>query len=96
MQAYSALTRCLGVYVERAESVQITTSSVNLVNADLLAKTRGLRITESTVPSEGQAQPCAMQTVLAQHTRDIRVLRCVGFVGLAMLLLFIDVPREYL
>jgi len=33
---------------------QITTSTVNLVNADLLAKTRGLRIIESTIPSEGR------------------------------------------
>lgn len=36
---------------------QITTSTVNLVNADLLAKTRGLRIIESTVPSEGRLAP---------------------------------------
>ena len=41
-----------------ALGAQITTSTVNLVNADLLAKTRGLRITESTVPSEGQVRPC--------------------------------------
>lgn len=34
---------------------QITTSTVNLVNADLLAKTRGLRIIESTVPAEGRS-----------------------------------------
>lgn len=33
----------------------ITTSNVNLVNADLLAKGRGLRIVESTVPSAGKA-----------------------------------------
>ncbi len=33
----------------------ITTSTVNLVNADLLAKTRGLRIIESTVPAEGRS-----------------------------------------
>lgn len=32
----------------------ITTANVNLVNADLLAKTRGLRIIESTVPSDGK------------------------------------------
>ena len=32
----------------------ITTANVNLVNADLLAKTRGLRIIESTVPSTGK------------------------------------------
>ena len=33
---------------------QITNSTVNLVNADLLAKTRGLRIIESIVPAEGR------------------------------------------
>lgn len=34
----------------------ITTANVNLVNADLLAKTRGLRIIESTVPSTGKVR----------------------------------------
>ncbi len=34
----------------------ITTSNVNLVNADLLAKMRGLRIIESTVPSTGKVR----------------------------------------
>lgn len=34
---------------------QITNSTVNLVNADLLAKTRGLRIIESIVPAEGRS-----------------------------------------
>lgn len=34
---------------------KITTNTVNLVNADLLAKTRGLRIVESTVPAEGRS-----------------------------------------
>ena len=40
----------------------ITNSTVNLVNADLLAKNRGLRIIESTVPAEGRSVillPCA-------------------------------------
>lgn len=34
---------------------QITNSTVNLVNADLLAKNRGLRILESIVPAEGRS-----------------------------------------
>ena len=38
----------------RMYALQITTSTVNLVNADLLAKSRGLRIIESTTPSEGR------------------------------------------
>ena len=33
---------------------QITNSLVNLVNADLLAKTRGLHIIESNIPSDGR------------------------------------------
>lgn len=33
-----------------------TTSTVNLVNADLLAKERGLRIIESTVPDNGKVR----------------------------------------
>ena len=33
---------------------QITTSTVNLVNADLLAKNRGLRIRETFVSAEGK------------------------------------------
>lgn len=41
---------------------QITTANVNLVNADLLAKNRGLRIIESTVPAEGKVT--ALPTLL--------------------------------
>ena len=33
---------------------QVTTATVNLVNADLLAKNRGLNIIETTVPAEGK------------------------------------------
>lgn len=39
---------------------QITTSTVNLVNADLLAKNRGLRIRETFVSAEGKVgRSCA-------------------------------------
>lgn len=48
-------TRLLRAMVIKGILEQITTSTVNLVNADLLAKTRGLRIIESTVPSEGRS-----------------------------------------
>ena len=47
-------TRLLRAMVIKGILEQITTSTVNLVNADLLAKTRGLRIIESTIPSEGR------------------------------------------
>ncbi len=50
-------TRLLRAMVIKGILEQITTSTVNLVNADLLAKTRGLRIIESTVPSEGRLAP---------------------------------------
>lgn len=33
--------------------MQVTDSKVNIVNADLLAKKRGLRVTETVVPTEG-------------------------------------------
>ena len=33
---------------------QVTTAMVNLVNADLLAKNRGLTIIETTVPAPGK------------------------------------------
>ena len=38
---------------------QITTSTVNLVNADLLAKNRGLRIRETFVFAEGKVRPAS-------------------------------------
>ena len=49
----------------------ITTANVNLVNADLLAKTRGLRIIESTVPSTGKVSDlvpsfCFSEVILNQ------------------------------
>lgn len=47
-------TRLLRAMVIKGILEQITTSMVNLVNADLLAKTRGLRIIESTIPAEGR------------------------------------------
>ncbi|KAK9909516.1 hypothetical protein WJX75_003448 [Coccomyxa subellipsoidea] len=47
-------TRLLRAMVIKGILEQITTANVNLVNADLLAKNRGLRIIESTVPAEGK------------------------------------------
>jgi D-3-phosphoglycerate dehydrogenase len=46
-------TRLLRAMVVKGMLEQITTSTVNLVNADLLAKKRGLRIVETVVPSDG-------------------------------------------
>ena len=48
-------TRLLRAMVIKGILEVITTNNVNLVNADLLAKTRGLRIIESTVPAEGRS-----------------------------------------
>ncbi len=50
-------TRLLRAMVIKGILEQITTANVNLVNADLLAKNRGLRIIESTVPAEGKVHP---------------------------------------
>jgi hypothetical protein len=46
-------SRLLRAMVIKGMLEQITTSQVNLVNADLLAKKRGLRIVETVVPAEG-------------------------------------------
>ena len=47
-------TRLLRAMVIKGILEQITNSLVNLVNADLLAKTRGLHIIESNIPSDGR------------------------------------------
>ena len=47
-------TRLLRAMVIKGILEQITTSTVNLVNADLLAKNRGLRIRETFVSAEGK------------------------------------------
>lgn len=52
-------TRLLRAMVIKGILEQITTSNVNLVNADLLAKTRGLRLIESFVPAEGTVRNSA-------------------------------------
>lgn len=51
-------TRLLRAMVIKGILEQITTSNVNLVNADLLARNRGLRLIESTVPAEGKVCTC--------------------------------------
>jgi len=45
-------TRLLRAMVIKGILEQITTAKVNIVNADLLAKKRGMRITETVMPSE--------------------------------------------
>jgi D-3-phosphoglycerate dehydrogenase len=47
-------TRLLRAMVIKGILEEITTARVNLVNADLLAKNRGLRISEVTVTSDGR------------------------------------------
>jgi D-3-phosphoglycerate dehydrogenase len=47
-------TRLLRAMVIKGILEQVTTATVNLVNADLLAKNRGLTITETTRPSSGK------------------------------------------
>ena len=62
-------TRLLRAMVIKGILEQITTATVNLVNADLLARNRGLRIVESKVPSSGTVRPwlrsCLTPVVLA-------------------------------
>ena len=49
-----SICRLLRAMVIKGMLESTTTSTVNLVNADLLAKERGLRIIESTVPDNGK------------------------------------------
>ena len=51
-----------------------TLSNVNLVNADLLAKERGLRIIESTVPSTGKVCISIDTQCQGFHVRFVRHL----------------------
>lgn len=57
-------TRLLRAMVIKGILEQITTANVNLVNADLLAKNRGLRIIESTVPAEGKVSTLDHTSIL--------------------------------
>lgn len=57
-------TRLLRAMVIKGILEEITTNTVNLVNADLLAKTRGLRIIESIVPAEGRDVLSSMTVAL--------------------------------
>lgn len=63
-------TRLLRAMVIKGVLEQVTTANVNLVNADLLAKTRGLSIIEVTVPAEGKDVLSQMKVSLkAANTR---------------------------
>lgn len=57
-------TRLLRAQVIKGILEAVTTSNVNLVNADLLAKNRGLRISEVTVRSEGSDVLTSMSVAL--------------------------------
>lgn len=57
-------TRLLRAMVIKGILEEITTARVNLVNADLLAKNRGLRISEVTVTSNGSAVLSSLSVAL--------------------------------
>ena len=61
-------TRLLRAMVVKGILEQITTSQVNIVNADLLAKKRGLRIVEKVVPSESGAIVSEMEVSLGTNS----------------------------
>lgn len=48
-------------------SPMLSCSQVNLVNADLLAKKRGLRIVETVVPSDGSGVLDEIEVRLLTH-----------------------------
>lgn len=58
-------TRLLRANVVRGILQQITTAQVNIVNADLLAKKRGLRVVETVVPAEGTAALAGLEVSIA-------------------------------
>ena len=72
-------TRLLRAMVIKGILEQITTARVNLVNADLLAKNRGLRIIEQTVPADGKARArkhaCPLIEILSFRTCSHLILR---------------------
>lgn len=77
-------TRLLRAMVIKGILEQITTSTVNLVNADLLAKTRGLRIIESTVPSEGRDVLTSMTVALGtSNSKFSAVLNSEGDISVS-------------
>ncbi|CAL8467506.1 g7044 [Coccomyxa elongata] len=69
-------TRLLRAMVIKGILEQITTANVNLVNADLLAKNRGLRIIESTVPAEGKDVLSSLRIALGSS--DTRFSAAIG------------------
>ncbi|BDA42854.1 D-3-phosphoglycerate dehydrogenase [Coccomyxa sp. Obi] len=69
-------TRLLRAMVIKGILEQITTANVNLVNADLLAKNRGLRIIESTVPAEGKDVLSSLRIALGSS--DTRFSAALG------------------
>ena len=72
-------TRLLRAMVIKGILEQITTATVNLVNADLLAKNRGMRIIESTVPAEGKVGTSAcMGHVLNEADLVPRTAACAS------------------
>ena len=62
-------TRLLRAMVIKGILEQITTSTVNLVNADLLAKNRGLRIRETFVFAEGKVRPISISPRRGKRSR---------------------------
>ncbi|CAK0787442.1 hypothetical protein CVIRNUC_010662 [Coccomyxa viridis] len=69
-------TRLLRAMVIKGILEQITTSTVNLVNADLLAKNRGLRIRETFVSAEGKGVLASLKVSLG--TSDTKFSAALG------------------
>eukprot|EP00884_Botryococcus_braunii_P004547 jgi/Botrbrau1/14093/Bobra.182_3s0039.1 len=58
-------TRLLRAMVLKGMLEQITTSNINLVNADLVAKARGIRVIESILPADGKEVLTSMRVRLS-------------------------------
>ncbi|KAK2075717.1 hypothetical protein QBZ16_001458 [Prototheca wickerhamii] len=77
-------TRLLRANVVRGILQQVTTAQVNIVNADLLAKKRGLRIVETSVPSEGTAALTGMTvSIVSAGSRFSSALNSTGQISVS-------------
>ena len=72
-------TRLLRAMVIKGILEEITTANVNMVNADLLAENRGLRITETSMKSEGSSVLTDMSVAIS--TSKSKFSGCVDQTG---------------
>jgi D-3-phosphoglycerate dehydrogenase len=70
-------TRLLRAMVVKGVLEQITTSQVNIVNADLLAKKRGLKIVEKVIPSDSTEIEIITNMSVSVKSSDSKFSACI-------------------